>query len=494
MKTSIPVRNFSKALSTTIFVIFVLTGSLMTTPARTQIYEPEGLNMPGAWNEWTNPPANNLALASNTQVTDGRIVKISTGTPRWQTILKVAATGGDLTEGTYEWLFTSGPSSNAFQNKWAAVTVVTDSLQTYTKEGAANNSISLENGKWYTMNWEDIGYADTRAIFMKTSSEPVSITSVSVPAMVNPETPVTIEIWMNQNTAPEERVYVRYSIDGWATSSVSEAGIAGMMATATIPGFPDGTVVSYYALTTTKAGLLSDFDMFTIHLNNNEGVNYTYTVTPAAPTITFANLQWPGSGSIPPSSNFEVYGQVYIQGITGQGTLPSGLLAWLGYSTENSEPSGWNNWIDAAFNASTGNNDEFEADLGIVIPQPGRYYYAFRYKYNDNPFVYGGFSATGGGFWDGEVNISGVLDVITGLEGNRNGITRIYPNPTSDLVWFNLSEKSRITLLDVRGVVMTEQVFPAGQHHIDIRDIHAGAYLMKITGDRTSTCRTIIKQ
>lgn len=494
MKTFMNFKSFSTTWNPVFFAIFFLAGLLMATPAQTQIYEPEGLNMPGAWNEWTNPPSNNLALASSTQVTDGRIHKISTGTPRWQTILKVAITGGDLTEGTYEWLFTSGPTSNAFQNKWSAVTVVPDSLQTYTKEGVANNTITLENGKWYTMNWEDIGYADTRAIFMKTSGEPVTITSVSNPVNVIPAVPTAIDIWMNSSTSPEERVYVRYSTDGWVTSALSEATITGMTAFATIPGFPDGTVVSYYAFTTTKAGLASDYDLYTIHLNNNEGANYSYTVIPAPPAITFANLQWPGSGSISPSTGFDVYGQVYIEGITGQGTLPSGLEAWLGYSTENSAPAGWNNWIEAAFHASSGNNDEFKADLGIVLPQTGRYYYAFRYKYNVNPYVYGGYSATGGGFWDGEVNISGVLDVITGLGEQMAGAIRIWPNPASEQVWFDLSEKSAITLYDARGVVISDQVFPAGQHILNIGDLRAGVYLMKITGERTSTCRTIIKQ
>ncbi len=493
MKTILDLRSYRTASATALFAFFLIAGLLTTTPGRTQIYEPEGLNMPGAWNGWTNPPSNNLALASSTQVTDGKIVKISTGINRWQTILQVAITGGDLTEGTYEWLFTSGPASNAFQNKWAGVTVVTDSLQTYTKEGSANNSITLENGKWYTMNWEDIGYADTRAIFMKTSGAPVHIISVSVPGAVIPVAPVAIDMWLDHSASPEERIYIRYTTDGWATSAVSEATITGITAVATIPVFPEGTVVSYYALTTTKAGLASDFDLYTIHLNNNEGANYTYTVSPATPTITFANLQWPGAGSITPSSSFDVYGQVYIQGITGQGTLPAGLLAWLGYSTENTNPTGWDNWIDATYNASAGNNDEFKANLGIVLPQTGRYYYAFRYKYDIGPFLYGGYSETGGGFWDGEVNISGVLDVITGLEENSAGSIRIYPNPASDLVWFDLSDKARITFIDARGVVLKDLVLPSGQHQLSIKDLHTGAFLIKITGDRTSTCRTIIK-
>ena len=137
-----------------ILLVILLTNFLLSgLPGMAQIYEPEGINMPGSWNTWTNPPTNNLALASYTQVTGGRVTKIATGTPRWQTIFSVAATGGDLTGGTYDWLYTSGSSSNYYQNKWAGVTIVMNTLQMYTKEGASNNNITLVNGKWYTMNF-----------------------------------------------------------------------------------------------------------------------------------------------------------------------------------------------------------------------------------------------------------------------------------------------------------------------------------------------------
>ena len=98
--------------------------------AYADIYQPEGLNMPGAWNGWANPPSN-LALASYTQVSGGRVTKISDGTARWQTILSVASSGGDLTGGTYEWLFTSGSTGNPWNNKWGGVSVTMNGLQNY---------------------------------------------------------------------------------------------------------------------------------------------------------------------------------------------------------------------------------------------------------------------------------------------------------------------------------------------------------------------------
>ena len=253
--------------------------AIILTPGRAgaQIYEPEGLNMPGAWDAWTNPPAN-LALASYTQVTGGRVTKIAAGIPRWQTIFSVKATGGDLVGGTYEWLFTSGPSTNYYQNKWSAVTVIMDSLQAYTKEGATNNSITLENDKWYTMNWEDAGYADTRAIFMVTSAEPATIADVSVPASVTAGNPAPVTVTLGGPSSIEEHFFVRFSTDNWATSSMLEAVMTGTTGTVNLPGQPEGTVVSYYAFSSTRPVITADFDLYSIRLNSNSGANFSYTV------------------------------------------------------------------------------------------------------------------------------------------------------------------------------------------------------------------------
>jgi len=403
-------------------VLFFLTRFYIGTEVQAQIYEPEGLNMPGAWNSWTNPPTNNLALASATQVPGGRVTKIAVGATRWQTSFSVAATGADLIGGNYEWLFTSGSSSNYYQNKWSNVTVAMNTLQTYTKEGASNNSVTLINNKWYTVNWEDLGYQDSRAIFMETSAQPVSFSSVSVPGSVSANIPVTITVTTSAAKSNEEVIYLRYTTDAWATSSVLTVNMTGNSGTALIPGQAAGTTVSYYALSSTIAGLSADIDLCTLKLMNNNALNYSYTVAPPPPAITWANLQFPASGAIETGSVFEVFGQALIPGVTGQPTAAPGLQAWVGYSTSNTNPDTWTNWIPAIYNQAVGNNDEFKADLGTAITSQGSYYYATRFQLNADPFVYGGYN---GGFWDGTMNVSGTLTVTD-------------PVPDPDFDWVNL--------------------------------------------------------
>ena len=99
-------------------------------------------------------------------------------------------------------------------------------------------------------------------------------------------------------------------------------------------------------------------------------------------TIGWANLQWPPSmthtiSAVDRTDN--VYGQVWISGVTNQpGPTPS-LRAQLGYGPYGSDPvdnPDWV-WVEASFNVDAGNNDEFVASL---LPETtGTFGYTYRY-------------------------------------------------------------------------------------------------------------------
>lgn len=293
--------------------LFFLIMSLFFISGYSQIYAPEGLNMPGSWNTWTNPPTN-LAIASSTQVTNGRVTKITIGTARYQTVFSVAASGADFTGNTYAWVFTSGATGTPFANKWggasSVTTVIMNTLQTYTHGTVIfDNSITLTNGKWYTMNWKDAGYANTSAIFMETSAAPVDITTVAqspLAANVFPGQTVTINITASATLAAEEKVYVRYSTNDFSSSALVLSNFVGTAGTATIPALT-GTV-KYYVFSTTVSNPSSDFDLYTIKLNNNGGSNYSYTV--ASSWLTALDGNWSATGTwqggVVPISGFPV--------------------------------------------------------------------------------------------------------------------------------------------------------------------------------------------
>jgi hypothetical protein len=178
-------------------------------------------------------------------------------------MLHVAESGGDIVGGNYNWLFTSGPSSSPWNNKWAGVNVTMNTIQNYTFNTGSDNNITLTNDKIYIVNWEDAGYMDSRAIFMEMSAEPVEILSVSIPASPMPNTPYDIDITLDANPSAEEYFYLRYTIDNWTSSSVVEASLAGTTATVSIPGQSANTLVEYYAFSSMMSGfqiLLQEFE------------------------------------------------------------------------------------------------------------------------------------------------------------------------------------------------------------------------------------------
>jgi len=269
------------------FLLALLT--IVVIGASAQIYEPEGVNMPGAWNGWTNLPTNNLALANPNQVSGGRLVKITQGQPRWQTIFSVAASGGDLVGGAYEFVFSSGPTSGPWNNTWKNSTFSMNTLTGLTFNSGANSSITISNGKWYTMNWIDAGYTDTQAIFMETSAEPVALSSaIQSPTNGSVESSDDVVVTVTASAAPsaEELVYVRYSTDAFATSSLAAVTFSGTSGTATIPAQAAATTVQYYVFSTTVGSpAASDIDKVSIRVLTNSGANFIYTVNSPLPPV-----------------------------------------------------------------------------------------------------------------------------------------------------------------------------------------------------------------
>jgi hypothetical protein len=126
--------------------------------------------------------------------------------------------------------------------------------------------------------------------------------------------------------------------------------------------------------------------------------------------IGWANLQWPPTDTIYVGGSTTVYAQIWIDGITNQPGPGAGIQAWIGVNSSNTDPSTWTTWIPAVYNVDVGNNDEYMAAIGSSLA-PGTYYYASRFNVFGGNYVYGGYSSSGGGFWDGVNNVSGVLVV-----------------------------------------------------------------------------------
>lgn len=278
-----------KSLYSRLLIIAVLAATFGCTNLRAQIFEPEGINMPGTWNNFTNPPADGSVFGSSTQV-NGGVTPVNLGQKFWQTTVHIAESGGDTTAGTYTWLFTSGPSGNPYANKWAGVNVLPNTIQDYQYNTGSDNSIDLANDMYYTFNWEDVGYQASRAIVMVTSGAPVGFLSQSfLPVAPTSAEGVMITAELINAPATEELFYVRYSIDEFQTSEIVLCTVNGSQIMAEIPAQPNGSTVQYYLFSSTIADPQADFDLITLKYLNNAGENFSYTVQDETLEVNLGN-------------------------------------------------------------------------------------------------------------------------------------------------------------------------------------------------------------
>lgn len=259
------------------YILFLL--GMICVPGQVfgQIQAADGLRMPGDWNGFSN---------TTNMEGDFDFDLITSGQRRWITTFQFSGTTGVQNFKFVSTAYADTESENVWGNQWAQVTDVSMNSFTnfpYTTDGGVgNNTISVENNKWYTVNFADYGYTNSEAIFMETSASPVSITSVTnVPATeVAENQAATINVELDKPKSPEEKIYIRYSTDNFATSAAVEVANfgGGISGSAEIPGQLKNTTVEFYILTTTidDANWNGKADLATIHFENNGGENYSY--------------------------------------------------------------------------------------------------------------------------------------------------------------------------------------------------------------------------
>lgn len=160
-------------------------------------------------------------------------------------------------------------------------------MQSYTfSGGASNNKINTTNGRFYSTNWQDIGYSNTNAVWMETTNAPVTISSTSqlpLSGDVTPSDNVIVTVNTSASLSPQEKVYIRYTTNSYASSSLVEVSMIGNSGTAQIDAQVEGTTIQYYVFTSTATALQigTNYDMFTI----NSGVGDSYTSTALTPEL-----------------------------------------------------------------------------------------------------------------------------------------------------------------------------------------------------------------
>ena len=148
------------------------------------------------------------------------------------------------------------------------------------KEGGDNLMVNAVFSKYYTFrikgydSWWQRDY-----VVMETDNTPVEISSVSDDHVTSGCANVIVTITTDATPSSQESIYVRYTTDDFASSSIISASGSGTTYTATIPPQTAGVDVTYYVFTSTMpSGIVqSDPDICTLRGNSNGGLNYSYT-------------------------------------------------------------------------------------------------------------------------------------------------------------------------------------------------------------------------
>lgn len=215
---------------------------LAVLPMSAQIWEPDGLRVPGDWNGWFN---------THNMGGDFDLTKITDGLDRWKTKFEYIGYTG-----TVSFKFASGGSGGPWANQWGCQGFTLDAVNPVAFCNTSNNTASLTQNKHYTIVFKDSGYTTTSVSLMETSADPVDIsgqTRITAPG-VNPaiNQAVTIEVTLSGTKSAEERVFLVYTTDGWSTRTAIELeNILGTSGSATIPGQAESTTVNYYFATST---------------------------------------------------------------------------------------------------------------------------------------------------------------------------------------------------------------------------------------------------
>jgi hypothetical protein len=116
-----------------------------------------------------------------------------------------------------------------------------------------------------------------------------TVAQAPIASAVNPGQAVAVTATLSGSLAAGQSVYLRYTKDAWATSTVMQMTGAASTYTASIPGATNtaSATINYYTFTSngvvgSASGPMAngnDADLFTINANNNGGATYSYTVS-----------------------------------------------------------------------------------------------------------------------------------------------------------------------------------------------------------------------
>lgn len=210
-----------------------------------------------------------------------------------------------------------------------------------------------------------------------------------------------IDAWVGYSTSNTDPsgsgwtwVSAAYNVDDGASNDEYKGTLSGL------------TPATYYVTYRYRVGATGAFTYGGKNSNVWASTSDNAQLTVTSLLVDWCNVQYPTSGTITAGDAYNVYAKVYLGGVTNTGSPGAGISAWIGYSTSNTNPNTWTNWVPATFGSDQGNDDEYFANIATGLT-PGTYYYASRFqRTGSTEYRYGDIN----GIWDTTAD-NGVLTV-----------------------------------------------------------------------------------
>ena len=341
---------------------------------------------------------------------------------------------------TLSWSPGATLSSTTVANPTASPTTTTTYTLTATANGCTSNddvTVTVVPGPTVTVNNATICSGQTATLTATPSAtggtylwSPGGATTQTI--NVSPTTTTTYTVTYSNGSCSSAPTSGVVTVSASPSLSVNSSTICpGASATLTATASPSGGTYLWtpggattQTLTVSPTSTTTYSVAYSLNGCSSSSANGTVTVSNI---VDWANIQSPGTATICQGQTLTIYGQVFEAGVTPPTGQGAGITVQFAYNTSNTNPSTWPSasWSSATYNPLSlinPNNDEYSG----VIPalSPGTYYYAFSYTMNGCT-TYGGYSASGGGFWDGTTNVNGTLIVNPNVTPTFNPIAAI---------------------------------------------------------------------
>jgi hypothetical protein len=261
------------------FILFLTIGFLNLLQAQNAIV---GTGFSTGWGSTCSPTSSldyfNFVASVGTTYTSGDLTPKGTGDQYWRLAINWSSTYYQISGGSD--IFVTPGTKN------------TTSSVTCTTTGAWKRNVSAITNR-YVFKTLNVGVSPTGTwVFFELGGASATVNWVSQsPATPTVNEATTITATLSGALPTGQGVYLRYSTDNWATSTVSGMSGSGTTYATTIGAQALNTAVKYYVFTS-GSGLTiapADADLYTINWNAggiNGGGNYLYTVA-AAPATTY---------------------------------------------------------------------------------------------------------------------------------------------------------------------------------------------------------------